>query len=1126
MSRKRHEHFKWEPKPREPNLFFQNVETHNPGHLMSFVYHELGFFYRYLQKAIRSMDVERYGLKWEKDASIRYQIEPSQRINVQKPHKRIKVFISPSEFRTDIPIQREDGIIVEIVSYEEEEEGIVVFLDEKTQLNPKDIIYYRMRPVEWKTLSVEFSSRLEYLEDCHGSKYQIQRRKMGSDYYEFEMKNPVPSNIELYIDGIKIEYEERSISTLVGIQLRDEKDNLNYVNVSDSKFIIETPREIEGTLSDLDGRYYKYKELAKGKKPKGTWIVLYEPETTYDHADEDQGSLLDIFFELLSAAFEYEVWEEPDIKGHSKTGRIKILRSKREESKLLLEREPSNDLIFPPKNTYQLKMQLQAVKTLSRYPAFKHRNLLKLFERYDSVDWEPLSTLYTNENVDWKILTTDKREGTEEQRKFVLKSLNTPDFAILEGPPGSGKTTAIAELVFQLLRLGKRVLLSASTHVAIDNVIENLAQEFLQEGGLKRNGIVPLRVGREESISEEVKNYQLDKRIEEMKKQIDKEDWFVNLPADKQDESLNELVIRSSNLVCGTTIGVLQYPPFKKKRQDYVSPEFDYLIIDEASKTTFQEFLVPAIHAEKWILTGDIHQLSPYTETLHVRVNLEGILDSRAQETAQLVFLKLVFDQAKLPGKRRSNQFLSLPKYIYVGEIAVIVAIHELLKQKLSWDIEKSPNERRYDHLQFGFVTESELPDSGLPHIFHFPKDSFQSQIYSIFGKNFIFVQDEAFKRVWRDLPATHILIYPNNPNDPDCFEYRHDYWLKINQDRVYSYKLPKGGWTYNPNLIKHDILSSLLKSWAGEIAWRMKRVYELNLKKSEERVNRTINYYETSMRALLPPERSANIEVWRDVKKIAQISFPSILTSLQEGVTQYYRPEGLRTVLSSGFPESILLDRHELLSYQHRMHPEISDLPRLFFYKEKGALRDVKAITEEGIRDWSFDGYQGRRRVWKDVSGKNVYVSRNSNEKEALAILDELRKFLNWVKSQNDGEKRQWKVLLLSFYENQRKKLRDLIKTHFPEQNNQRKQTRFRIGKVRVYCYTVDKVQGREADVIFLSMVQNNRLGFMDSPNRLNVAITRAKYLLVIVGDWSYFAEHQRGSFELGELAKRSLRA
>ena len=61
---------------------------------------------------------------------------------------------------------------------------------------------------------------------------------------------------------------------------------------------------------------------------------------------------------------------------------------------------------------------------------------------------------------------------------------------------------------------------------------------------------------------------------------------------------------------------------------------------------------------------------------------------------------------------------------------------------------------------------------------------------------------------------------------------------------------------------------------------------------------------------------------------------------------------------------------------------------------------------------------------------------------------------------------------------------------------------------RIELMIYTVDKFQGKEADVVFLSMIKCGAvpLGFMDSPNRLNVALTRAKYQMVIVGNKEYF--------------------
>ena len=70
---------------------------------------------------------------------------------------------------------------------------------------------------------------------------------------------------------------------------------------------------------------------------------------------------------------------------------------------------------------------------------------------------------------------------------------------------------------------------------------------------------------------------------------------------------------------------------------------------------------------------------------------------------------------------------------------------------------------------------------------------------------------------------------------------------------------------------------------------------------------------------------------------------------------------------------------------------------------------------------------------------------------------------------------------------------------------------------------YTVDKFQGKEADLVFLSMIKSGQvgLGFMDSPNRLNVALTRAKYQIVLVGDKEYFKSNKCKSELLRHVAE-----
>ena len=73
----------------------------------------------------------------------------------------------------------------------------------------------------------------------------------------------------------------------------------------------------------------------------------------------------------------------------------------------------------------------------------------------------------------------------EKQREAVRKAVSSNGIFLLQGPPGTGKTQVIAEAVAQLVKKGKKVLISSETHKAIDNVFERLP---------KIADIVPIRL--------------------------------------------------------------------------------------------------------------------------------------------------------------------------------------------------------------------------------------------------------------------------------------------------------------------------------------------------------------------------------------------------------------------------------------------------------------------------------------------------------------------------------------------------------------------------------------------------------------------------------------------------------
>lgn len=106
----------------------------------------------------------------------------------------------------------------------------------------------------------------------------------------------------------------------------------------------------------------------------------------------------------------------------------------------------------------QLSRQRNAIETIVTRPSESQKTLLDLCDLYRfKPQLAPFN--FRQKSLDYVVLTDSTRDGTMSQRTFVQKAMQTPDFMILQGPPGSGKTTAILELIYQLIKEGKKVSL-------------------------------------------------------------------------------------------------------------------------------------------------------------------------------------------------------------------------------------------------------------------------------------------------------------------------------------------------------------------------------------------------------------------------------------------------------------------------------------------------------------------------------------------------------------------------------------------------------------------------------------------------------------------------------------------
>lgn len=81
-----------------------------------------------------------------------------------------------------------------------------------------------------------------------------------------------------------------------------------------------------------------------------------------------------------------------------------------------------------------------------------------------------------NSEYYWEIRNNELLKLNEAQRKAVLAAIHCTDLALLQGPPGTGKTTVIAEIIWQIISKNPRhrILLTSETNLAVDNALDRL----------------------------------------------------------------------------------------------------------------------------------------------------------------------------------------------------------------------------------------------------------------------------------------------------------------------------------------------------------------------------------------------------------------------------------------------------------------------------------------------------------------------------------------------------------------------------------------------------------------------------------------------------------------------------
>ena len=807
------------------------------------------------------------------------------------------------------------------------------------------------------------------------------------------------------------------------------------------------------------------------------WIQLIE----IDRKGQDSGkSELDYFFDDNQHVKILDAHNKKNNDG------FQIIKSRPEERQILLAKNtrgkknwiseyPSQEgnkrEIRVSVDTNQLQRQKNAINQLMSRPAAEHWPLIQLCQDRDSSQW-PNTHLVAEDTIHWHVLTDPSFDGCEKQREFVRKAISNQDFTILDGPPGTGKTTTILELIIQLVLSKKRVLLSASTHAAINNVLERV-----KESDALMKHIFPLRIG-EENNAQGVEEFQFDRLFEALKETLG------------CNSLTKQLMLDSSNLVCGTTLGILRLFNDKEINLDSGIPPFDVMIIDECSKTTFQEFLVPARFAKRWVLVGDVRQLSPFTDREQIVANLDNLMlvpkkGKTPAKTLSPAIQKACFLLEILRDER--SDIYTVPMLIPVS-FSVLQSLQQELKAR---------------------APKAAL-DQGLNNILLIQKENqfsmeckwtkdlrqLKQTPWIMYEKHVCFVDEGILGDVAPFIARDMLVLHSNWHQTSHAFEHQ----SARGKCKAFTIKTSTHTDTFE---IQKSLLEQMKNSkWSEEVCWRLEREYWLRLSKNYQKKT---GYLSQTLERLFPKSEEADGRV----HVLKNIAFPSILEALSGDGLEKRRKED-PTTLNQGFNAQEKNQRHTTLTYQHRMHPDISAFPRAQFYP-KESLFDGRQTTQN--RQWEYPRYQTHN-IWLNVQGK---THQNHNEKEVQAIITELKSFCEWAENKKKKNGEPYDVAILTFYKGQEKALREGLQK-LPD--NKSRHARFNYKNISIKLATVDYFQGQEADFVFLSMVNTQRDGFMDSPNRLNVSITRARYQLVIVGDHSYFSQRSRTD-ELRNLAK-----
>jgi superfamily I DNA and/or RNA helicase len=299
---------------------------------------------------------------------------------------------------------------------------------------------------------------------------------------------------------------------------------------------------------------------------------------------------------------------------------------------------------------------------------------------------------------DQKALTEDKTnhfEGltilNESQLEALNKMLNARDVAFIHGPPGTGKTTTLVQVIRHTIKKERQVLVSAPSNAAIDLLVDKLSEQ----------GLNVIRIGHPARVTEQSLSKTLDARIaahanyhelrslrkkmeqvrttafkykrnfgwqeKEQRRLLMQEAKALKADADMLEFYIVNDLLQNAEAICCTLVGT-SHPVLRGRK-------FKTVFIDEAGQALEPANWIALLKSERAIFAGDHQQLPPTIKSM------EAAREGLAQTLFEKGIKKQSHCSSMLEVQYRMHESIMLfsSAYFYGGKLVA----HESVRTSL-----------------------------------------------------------------------------------------------------------------------------------------------------------------------------------------------------------------------------------------------------------------------------------------------------------------------------------------------------------------------------------------------------------------------------------------------------------